>query len=191
MRCDVMLLVITRDPTVARWAHQSIDLGHPGFELRPVVVDLPEVPRILDADLAHVSPEFAVLSSLAHPDRVVAETALGAIRTMPEDARKLYSQAILAQLPEPARGDLETLMDLWDKYKPLFEQHYYERGLKEGREEGGTAASREALRTFLATRFGGVTDEQQARIAAADSAQLSRWIARAAHASSAEAVLTE
>jgi len=33
LRCPAVLLVVTRKPAVARWARQTIELGHPGFRL--------------------------------------------------------------------------------------------------------------------------------------------------------------
>jgi hypothetical protein len=39
-RCSVVLLVFAPDPVVARWARTPIALGHPGFDLAPLVIEL-------------------------------------------------------------------------------------------------------------------------------------------------------
>jgi hypothetical protein len=62
----VALLVLTLSRGTARWARQPIDIGHPGFELRPLVIGPDEVPTILNPDKAQADPELAVLSAMAH-----------------------------------------------------------------------------------------------------------------------------
>ena len=52
LTCPVILLVLTRDRAVARWARRPIELGHPGFRLEPVVIDFEDLPRITDPDHA-------------------------------------------------------------------------------------------------------------------------------------------
>ena len=64
-RCPAMLLVLAPDPAVARWASQAIELGHPGFALRPVVIGYDRVPRLRNAETARATPELAVLSAMA------------------------------------------------------------------------------------------------------------------------------
>jgi hypothetical protein len=49
-------------PTVAAWARQPIELGHPGFRLRPIVIGFDEVPWVRDRDAALRLPELAMLS---------------------------------------------------------------------------------------------------------------------------------
>src|ERR1044071_3885195 len=68
LRCPAMLLVITRDPATARWARRPIELGHPGFQLTPLVVDYADVPRITDLETASQLPQLAVLSVLARSE---------------------------------------------------------------------------------------------------------------------------
>ena len=61
-----LLVVLTPDPGVARWAAQPIDLG-PGNEAFCVHVIGPEqIPRIRRVHEARRAPELAVLSALAH-----------------------------------------------------------------------------------------------------------------------------
>ena len=46
--CPTALLVVTADEAVATWAGQPIDLGHPGFTLRPLVMGPGSVPIVTD-----------------------------------------------------------------------------------------------------------------------------------------------
>jgi hypothetical protein len=78
LRCPEMLLVITRDAAITRWARRPIELGHPGFQLTPLVVDYADVPRITDLETASQLPQLAVLSVLAHPELEAAEIAVAA-----------------------------------------------------------------------------------------------------------------
>ena len=45
-RCPVFLLVVAPEPATARWAQRTIELGQPGFALRPVVIDYRAIPRV-------------------------------------------------------------------------------------------------------------------------------------------------
>ncbi|MEZ4359288.1 MAG: hypothetical protein R3B48_03845 [Kofleriaceae bacterium] len=135
LRCPAALLVLALKPRVARWARQEIDIGHPGFVLRPMVLSLKEVPRVVDAEAARRNPELAVLSVLAHPAVDVAEAAVEGIRGLAEDQFRLYFDVILAALPEAARGILEAHMEGYE-YQSDFARKYLALGRQEGRQEG-------------------------------------------------------
>src|SRR3954471_16604293 len=107
LRRPVTLLVFTNNRSVARWACASIPIGHPDFQLKPVVIAFDQLPRIVDPAYATKLPELAVLSTLAHPELEVAETAISAISTLPEDQRQLYLDIILSSLPKQIRRLLE------------------------------------------------------------------------------------
>jgi hypothetical protein len=103
LRCPAMLLVLTRDPATARWAREPIEIGHPGFQLTPLVVDFADVPRITDLDTASQHPQLAVLSVMAHPELEVATVAIEAISGLPENLFRLYYDVILRALPAELR----------------------------------------------------------------------------------------
>jgi hypothetical protein len=67
------------------WARQAIEIGHPGFRLTPIVIELADIPKVRDRDAASQLPQLAVLSALAHPELEIAEVAIGAIAPLPED----------------------------------------------------------------------------------------------------------
>jgi len=136
LRCPVVLLVVSPSPSIAAWSRASIVLGHPGFALAPVVIQLADVPRMTDlADVLHV-PELAVLSAMAHPELEVATVAVSAIQGLPEEQARLYLDLIMAALPPSLRKLLlESHMQGY-VYQSEFARKYYSQGLEEGLEQG-------------------------------------------------------
>jgi flagellar biosynthesis/type III secretory pathway protein FliH len=132
----VTLLVLTAAPGVTRWARKAIDLGHPGFCLEPIVIELGDLPRSIDHALAQKLPELAVLSAMGHPDLATAKTAVEAIATLPQDQKQLYLDVILARLPDPVRQELESLMLQGYKYQSEYALRYYNQGLEQGLNQG-------------------------------------------------------
>ena len=146
LACPVILLVVTPSREVAVWARRALDLGHPGFSLVPLVLELRDVPRIVDPADVQMLPELGVLSAMANPDLEVATTALSAFSILPEDRARLYLDVILAALPPHLRKVLETMRGY--VYQSEFARKYYfaghdegmakglEKGLEEGRSKG-------------------------------------------------------
>ena len=56
-QCPTYLLVFAMKPRTAEWAKASIELGHPGFQLRPLVITHRDVPKMNLEDVAD-SPEL-------------------------------------------------------------------------------------------------------------------------------------
>jgi hypothetical protein len=158
----VVLLVLTPERAVARWARRPIKLGHPGFRLKPVVISFDDVPRIHDAAHAQRLPELAVLSAMAHPELDVAETAVAAIAPLPDDIYRLYFDVILAQLSKTVRRTLEARLMQGYEYQSEFARKYYNQGREEGREDGLRAAVLRLARGRLAS----ITTEDVAAIEA-------------------------
>jgi hypothetical protein len=107
-RCPAVLLVIAPDPAVARWARSSIELGHPGFCLKPVVIEFAEMPRVTNGAEAQRVPELAVLSTIAHGDSSIAQAAIGAIEGLPEDQKRLYLDLIARKMSSGKHSKAET-----------------------------------------------------------------------------------
>jgi predicted Zn-dependent protease with MMP-like domain len=160
-----VLLVVTRKPAVARWARQTIELGHPGFRLTPLVISFADVPRITDRDAASRLPQLAVLSVMAHPELEIAEVALEAISQLPEDLLRLYTDVILKALPAELRRILEARMIKGYQYQSDFARKYYGQGLEEGRQEGRERLQA-AVVALARTKLKKVSDDDLARIAA-------------------------
>ncbi len=136
------LLVLAPDPAVAAWARRAIDLGHPGYVLRPIVIGFADVPRITDPSETTM-PELAVLSTLAHPEAAVAIAAHALIRGLPTDLELLYSDVLFGTVPalEDTMEGLKfegRLMRAMRELREAREANVRERarGREEGREEG-------------------------------------------------------
>jgi len=143
-------LVIASDPAVARWARASIPLGHPGFNLAPVVIELGEVPRVTDPTDAARLPELAVLSAIGHPELEIARTAISAIQRLTEDHKQLYLDVIVAALPPAIRTALEAHMQRGsDIYMSDFAISYYDQGLDKGLEQGHEEGREQGLEQGL------------------------------------------
>jgi hypothetical protein len=178
--CPAVLLVVTPDPAVASWARRPIDLGHPGFQLTPIVIGFADVPRVVDGDAASQLPQLAVLSAMAHPELDVATVAIDAISVLPEPLSQLYLDVILKALPDELRQTLEARVIKNYQYQSDFARKYYgqgiseglEKGREEGRQEGHENGLRLAVETLVRAKLKVVSAEDLAKIAAITDLQL-------------------
>jgi hypothetical protein len=184
--CPTVLLVISPDPDVARWARKPIELGHPGFVLRPLVLGPAEVPVIPHGDAGAVTPELVVVSAVVHgpgPEGAkVFAALLDALATIEPDQANGYIDEVLAVLPEAARDLLEAMMTTGTReYRSDFARRYVAQGKAEGKAEGRAEEAKKNIFAVLAARRIAVPDEARARIAeCADLDQLEAWVPRAA-----------
>ena len=200
LKRPVLLLVISEDRAVTRWARTKIAIGHPGFDLTPIVIGFEDVPRSIDRVSAQRLPELAVLSAMAHPGLEVAELAIEAISPLPEDQNRLYLDVVMALLPAHIRQILEARMLQGYKYQSEFALRYYnqghergrEEGRSEGREEGRSEGLRLAVLTLATSKLDAVTGEDHAAIEAIcderGSTELIDALARARSSSEARTV---
>jgi hypothetical protein len=155
--CRAALLVVAPTRRVARWARKTIELGHPGFSLTPLVVAFDQVPRVRERARAQRLPELAVLSVIAHPELDIAETAIEALSGLPEDKARLYLDVIIDALPEAVRQILEARMQSY-QYKSDFARKYY----GQGRDDG----LRTAVLALARAKLDALTDHEVAAIEA-------------------------
>ena len=191
--CPAVLIVFAPDAAIRSWAAQPISLGHPGFQLVPLVVGPVQIPRIVDVDEAREAPYRAILSALVHSLEPGAEhlalAAFEAIATIeatdPTDWRTLVFDALARN--EIARKALSLMFDVQAiKTKTL----WFREGREEGREEGRAEGLRSSIATFLAARGLALSPEQrQALDACRDVPTLERWITQTAVAGTAEEAL--
>jgi hypothetical protein len=184
LRAPVVLLVVCPDRASATWCSAPIELGHPGWVLRPVVIAPDRVPVLTDPEEAAGKPELAVLSAMAHGagtdgDKVLS-AFLSGLRTLSVDQAALYTDLVLMTLPAAARARLEELMSTgtWE-YKSDFARRYYGQGRTEGEAK--------ALLGFLDARGIDVPDAARERIMqCTDLDQLEIWVRRAATVSTVD-----
>jgi hypothetical protein len=152
--CPVILVVLSPHADVRAWASEPISTGHPGFELKPVVVGPGEVPRVENEAEARQAPYRAVLSALMHVQEEGAEkVALAAFVGVEELEqaeerdmwRELVAQAL--QSNEVARKALEAMMNVetW-REKSIWFQDGRKEGFQDGRKEGKVEEAREAVK---------------------------------------------
>jgi hypothetical protein len=181
VRCPTAMLVVAPDPAVARWCARPIELGHPDFVLKPLVMGQDSIPVILDEEAARQDPELAVLSAMAHGHKEVgasiARTVMAAMGGLDEERVRLYVDLTIASLGEAARGALETLMQSGTyEYQSEFARKYVAQGREEGRHEG----EQTALLEVLDARGFQVGEEMRQRILGCkDLSQLKLWLRKA------------
>jgi hypothetical protein len=197
--CPADLLVVAPDPALARWCAEPIEIGVPGFVLRPPVLRRTAVPVVTDIEEAVRRPELGVLSAMAHGDTeegaTIAAAVLPAIRGLDDDRTRLYYDLVYNSLNEAARRALEARMKGYE-YQSDFAKKYVAQGrtegLTEGRTEGRTEEAARNLLTVLRARGIAVPDPVRERILAQkDPELLESWLEKAAVASSVNAILAE
>jgi hypothetical protein len=174
IKCPVCLLVITADDACARWAARPIDLGG-GSCLVPWVIGPSGVPEVTEEAVAQADPELAVLSVMAHGKDIdteksvrIARAARGASINLDEGRSKLYCDLIFYSLSEAARRAFQAM----DMSKYEYQCDFVRGFIDLGRTEGITQGRAEMVLRQLSVRFGALSDEAKARIAAASPAQL-------------------
>jgi hypothetical protein len=190
---SAFLIVVCPDPVEAEKCRAVIHMGHPGLELRPIVIDPAHAPDSEGAD-PYLLLFLACLSTLDMEDPSTARRVLGAIRdTGASDAeRKTLATIILVRASESARRLLEGLMSTME-WKSDFVDSYVEQGREQGREQGLeqglVRGRRQDLLKALDLRGLRPTKEQLAQVSGAtDLAQLDRWFERSLTATTADEV---
>lgn len=201
LRCPAVLLVLCADEATARWCATPIDVGHPDWVLRPLVLGPHQTPVVADPQVASTNPELAVLSSIAHANSeqrdLVFDALLAALHATTDEHATLYHDLVLSALPAAARHHLEALMSTGlREYRSDFVRKNVNQGRAEGRAEGRaqgrTQGKIEDILAVLAAREIGIPDDARARITGCDDLdQLDRWIRRAATASSIADLFTD
>lgn len=202
LECPTLLLVVTVDPAAAAFARAAIDLGHPGFVLRPVVLGPDVVPYVEDDGEAARAPELAVLSALAHAEgprgRAVARAAIAAAAHLDEERARLYADLVLSALGAAARAVLEELMQSGKyEYQSEFAKHYIAVGEAQGRaqgealglEKGEALGEAKSVLIVLEARGLAIPTDARARIeACTDVPTLDTWLRRAASATTVDEI---
>jgi hypothetical protein len=182
--CPAVVLVVTTDESVARWAAAPIALG-PGSVVQPIVLGPGGVPVVIEQERADADPELSVLSAMAHGAgdvETAVKIALAGITAcagLPDERALVYSDLIRASLSEAARKAFEELMANTEGYE--FQSEFARRHEAQGIAIGEARGEAKALVTFLEARGLSITDDQRSRILdCGDLEQLGQWIRKAA-----------
>lgn len=175
-RCPTLLIVLAKNDAIARPARASIELGHPGFRLKPIVITPAEIPRIEDLDSARRSPRLAVLSGLTHASLEVASAAFSVLDKVSPEYVEVYRDLIVSALSQPDQELLEAMMEERYEWKSLSakraiaagkeegRQEGRQEGLQEGQREGRVLAQRDAAVRLARAKLGELSPEEEARI---------------------------
>ncbi|MFD6950881.1 hypothetical protein A6A08_19255 [Nocardiopsis sp. TSRI0078] len=190
LECPAVLVVLCPDEAMARWCAKPISVGHPGFDLTPLVVGPGNTPVITDVDRAREMPELAVLSAHTHGDAhpLTLKAVVEALDATAPRNRPFYYDYVLAGLNEAARKELEGLMSV-DTYEwqSDFAREYVGMGREEGREEGRAAEAADNVLLLLDARGLAVSDQVRRRVeSCTDLRTLRAWVRRAATVEHAE-----
>ncbi|WP_437590598.1 hypothetical protein [Sorangium sp. So ce1000] len=190
-RCPAGLLVVAPDPVVADWCAQPIEIGVPGFVLRPPVLRRDSVPVVTDPAEAVRRPELGLLSAMAHGETeqgaTIAGAVLPAMEGLDDERARLYYDLPYNSLNEAARLALEAMMKGYE-YQSDFAKKY----VAQGRDEGRIEEAVRSLLSVLRARGIAVPDAARERILAQkDPERLQRWIEKAVTAAALTEVLDE
>ncbi len=193
-RCPADLLVVAPDPTVAKWCAQPIEMGVPGFVLRPPVLRRETIPQITDPVAAAQRPELALLSAMAYGDTaqapMIAQAALGAIAQLEDKRSGFYYDILYNSINEAARYALEAKMKGYVYTSPFATKHI-QIGREEGLKEGLKIAARSVL-TVLQMRNIEVPEAARQRILdEKEPSRIEHWLDRATSARSIAEVLDD
>jgi hypothetical protein len=182
LECPVLLLVVTAEDAIARWAARPIGLGGDSV-LTPLVLGPSGVPIVTDEAQALADPELAVLSAMAHgkDDDVeravrIAIAAQAASLSLDDEHATLYWDLILLALSQAAREALQTMRPANYQYQSEFAKHYFGQGFGQGVQEGNREGNREGRAALvlrqLTARFGVLPDAVRLQIAGASISAL-------------------
>ncbi|MCK2221268.1 hypothetical protein MF672_046820 [Actinomadura sp. ATCC 31491] len=186
IKCPCILLVFCPDPQEALRCAKPIEMGHPGWTLRPIVLGPQQVPMITDLEQAIAEPELTALSAIVHGSTEegfkVLQTLHESQEHLPEEAQG-YSDLVLSVLPESAVATFKEIMMVMGTFKEprskLFRE-LIDDGIAQGVEQGIAQGEAESILTVLRTRGLSVPEEAQERIRACEDRDLLlSWVAKA------------
>lgn len=177
-----LLLVICPDPAEAEKCRRVISTGHPGFDLRPQVIDPLNAPG---ADGA--SPYLAIFAAFMGAINLEKEQGARAFLTAVRESgasvadRKRLSTIMLNLASDAARRRLETMMTTME-----WKSDFIEGFVQEGMEQGAVKAKAEVVLKIIDARGIDMTAEQREQVSSCtDIAQLDEWLDSALAAATA------
>ncbi|MFI9553591.1 hypothetical protein [Nonomuraea endophytica] len=194
--CPACLIVICPTETTARWASNAIHTGHPGLELRPLVIGPRNTPVITDVATAVGNIGLAAISAITHGQDPEIQTILAtlttALNSIDSSVAARYAEYVAVALTGDAQKEMERLMATTSfLYQGEYAQSLIARGEARGEATGEAKGEAKTLVMVLKARGIPVTDEQQARIqACSDIETLDRWVERALSVTTTDELFT-
>lgn len=190
--CKAYLLVVAASRDALTNSERVIEIGQPGFDLRPFVTGRERMPS---PGGPFFGPEMTMLHILtgsldlsSHDARMLA---LVSVADAKPDRYRRYVHLIRIFTPRRARQELEQLME--DLFKDPFIDRFVEegkqQGMAQGKQLGRADSATRVLLAILAARGIAIPEQARARIAeCADPDQLESWATRAATSTTADEV---
>jgi hypothetical protein len=190
--CKAYLLVVAASRDALTGSEHVIEIGQPGFNLRPFVSGRDRLPP---PGGPFFGPELTMLHVLTGTlDLSVHEARMFALASIAEavpDRYRRYVHLIRIFTPRHARQELEQLME--DLFKDPFIDRFLEegkqigiergmeQGMQQGMEQGMQQGMGRVLLTLLAARGLAIPNQVRTRISeCTDPDLLDRWATRAA-----------
>jgi hypothetical protein len=194
--CDAVLMPIAVDSGIARRCALPFQPGHPGLDLIPLVSHAGNTPSPRAADARHVGAELTVLGAL-NGALNLAETqtrrfVLDKLAQASLDDRQVYTRIIYLTASQAVQKALEADMAITDYRIEFFDRPLEQaraegeaQGRAEGEAQGRARGEAASLLRVLRARGFTVTKGIRKRVNSCTySAQLSRWLDKAAIAKS-------
>jgi hypothetical protein len=197
---SAVLIVVCPDPREAGKCRQVIRMGHPGWDLYPIVIDPAHAPDSAGAG-PYLTLFLACLPALDMADEGNARRVLAAIRDTggSHAERKRLTAIILNRASDAAREILEALMKT-DEWKDDFIESYVrigveqgiEQGIEKGDEQGAARTKAQDVLKVIDARRLKPTKEQRAMVTVdAGLGKLDLWFDRALTAATAADVFKD
>jgi len=181
------LVVLTPSEHVARWASETIDMGHGKAVIQPLVLGPRQIPAEVSLAEARARPDVLALSVLVHGHkrgsmrlgRVALKVAHELLASGDEE-RRVLGDLIVGAVNEGVRKivEAEMIVDGEEWFSDVFGN--FMKGRSEGRAEGRSEGVVDALWMVLETRGLRPSAAQRARIERCrDREQLATWLRRA------------
>jgi len=194
--CDAMLLVICNDCAEAEKCRTVIRTGHPGYDLRPIVMERSNTPTADEAENAAAPQYLTIFAACMGVIDLDTESGqyevVDALADVPDGRRATCTTLIMAAASETARRAMEVIMQS-TTYRSAFVDGLLAegeaKGRVEGRVEGRAEGEANSILRVLARRGIEPTPEQTRQILAClDTDQLNLWLDRAVTAKKANDV---
>jgi len=143
---------------MARWASRPIEIGT-GNTFTPPVINLADLPEIMDESEACSNPDFATLAVAGHgrdPDASkaarIAAAALAGTRSLDETQAQVHRDLIMASLSEAALLELQAMTSKQTEYTTVFAKRWV------------TEGKAKLVLRVATLRFGAVSELEEERI---------------------------
>lgn len=156
--------MLAKDEEIAAFARASIDLGHPSFQLTPLVITAEQIPRVEDVESARRLPRLAVLSALTHQSYAIAAAALAVLDGVSEAYVQIYRDVIISKFPKPEQAVLEAQMEEYYEWKSELAKRQIAELKEASRRQGWILAQQDTAVRLARLNLGELTAEQEAKI---------------------------